>query len=456
MSTQGVRPFRPYLHFSPAKNWTNDPNGLVYANGSYHLFYQHNPDAPTHGPMYWGHAVSKDLLHWEHKPIALVPDKLGVCFSGSAVYDRDNTSGFGKDGKVPIVAVFTSHGDCEQQSVAYSLNGDTFQTYEGNPVIANPGIADFRDPKVFWNRQKNCWSMVLAAKDRVQFYASPDLKSWEKTGEFGPEGNHAPGVWECPDLFPLPYQGGEKWVLLVSMGMPEEWGSARTQYFIGSFDGDTFHCDMPFGKPEFIDEGFDNYAGVTYDNTNDRILIGWGINWRYADKTPSGEYCGIMTLPKRLGLMETDAGCRLTCLPVGVDAITGPGAAVQSGGGLSNGDLFRMTIEGSGPCEIALKNAQGQTLRLGVNGKNEVFFDRSQAGASDFSPSYATERYSKRAVSRLCGGAYKLDVIFDVCSAELYLDGGSLNLSSVVYPDSPYETVEFSGDIQVSVHDIQA
>lgn len=456
MSTQGIRPFRPRLHFTPPENWMNDPNGLVYANGNYHLFYQHNPEAPVHGPMYWGHAVSADLLHWTHKPIALYPDALGVCFSGSAVYDRHNTSGLGTKDSPPIVIVYTSHGTgedgCEQQSIAYSTDGAEFKKLDGNPVIPNPGIKDFRDPKVFWDAQRNRWSLVLAAGDRVHFYASENLKDWAKTGEFGPAGNLADGVWECPDLFPLRCGDTEKWVLLVSMGMSEEQGGARTQYFLGSFDGDTFVCDAPFDHVEFIDDGFDNYAGVTFDNADSRILVGWGINWRYADKTPTGDYCGIMTLPKTLGLCDTAVGPRLTVQPACVDAVTEAGAPLADGGKLPNGDLFRLTVTGSGPSKITFKNPQGQQLSVGVNDKNEVFIDRTGAGADSFSPVFASEAYGARAVPRYRDGAYVLDVIFDVCSVELYIDGGLRNLSSVVYPDAPYDTVGISGDVQVKLH----
>ena len=209
MSTPAPRDFRPALHYTPQSWWINDPNGLVYAKGQYHLFAQYYHE-PVWGPMHWAHAVSRDLLHWEHLPIALAPDDLGAVFSGSAVFDQNNTSGLGREGQAPLVALYTSHGDFEQQSLAYSLDGVHFEKYSGNPVIPNQERADFRDPKVFWNPVKSCWSLVLAAGDHVEFFASPDLLHWTKTGRFGPQGNYSEGVWECPDLFPLAAPDGRE------------------------------------------------------------------------------------------------------------------------------------------------------------------------------------------------------------------------------------------------------
>ena len=251
MSTKAPRDFRPALHYTPKKGWINDPNGLVYARGKYHLFAQYGPE-PHWGDIHWSHAESPDLLHWRDLPNAIAPDGLGMAFSGSAVYDEENVSGLGTPDNPPIIAMYTSHGEQEQQSIAYSLDGESFIKYPGNPVIHNTEKPDFRDPKVFKN-PKGGWTVVLAAGDHVEFYGSEDLLHWQKTGSFGPDGNYSKGVWECPDLFPLALGGREVWVLLVSMGAcPENLGS-RTQYFLGNFDGETFTCDGSFNKPEFID-----------------------------------------------------------------------------------------------------------------------------------------------------------------------------------------------------------
>tara|TARA_R110002167_G_scaffold62963_1_gene177558 strand:+ start:2626 stop:3465 length:840 start_codon:yes stop_codon:yes gene_type:complete len=236
-----VEPYRPHFHFTPeAHYWMNDPNGLVYHNGNYHLFYQYYPNSTVWGPMHWGHAISKDLLHWEHKPIALYPDSLGYIFSGSAVIDKNNTSGFGKDA---LVAIFTYHDlvkekagdiDFQTQGIAFSNDeGNTWTKYDQNPIIKNPGIKDFRDPKMFWNDEKSKWQMVLVAKDHVQFYESDNIKDWKKISEFRFKDNPPLGVWECPDLFKLKVEGSneEKWVLIISHGKGAPNGGSGTRYF---------------------------------------------------------------------------------------------------------------------------------------------------------------------------------------------------------------------------------
>jgi fructan beta-fructosidase len=293
---------RPQFHFSPPQKWMNDPNGMVYFNGSYHLFYQYYPDSTVWGPMHWAHATGSDLVHWKNEPIALYPDSLGYIFSGSAVVDKKNTTGFGKNGKIPLVAIFTHHDpktegrtDFENQSIAYSLDeGKTWTKYAGNPVLKNPGIVDFRDPKVMWYENRQKWVMTLATKDRVTFYSSPNLKEWKKESEFGEKVGAHGGVWECPDLFSLDFNGKTYWVLFVSVnpGGPNK-GSA-TQYFIGEFDGSKF---TPLDTDaRWVDWGADNYAGVTWSNTgNRRIFLGWMSNWQYAQVVPTQKWRSAMT-----------------------------------------------------------------------------------------------------------------------------------------------------------------
>src|SRR5688500_16498045 len=263
-------PHRLQMHFSPKSKWMNDPNGMVYLNGVYHFFYQHYPDSNIWGPMHWGHATSKDLVHWEHQPIALYPDSLGYIFSGSAVLDANNTSGFGKDGKAPLVAIFTHHNAKEEktgsstfqnQSIAYSLDeGKTWTKYAGNPVLKNPGIKDFRDPKVSWHEESKKWVMILAVLDHVELYNSSDLKSWTKLSEFGKDFGAHGGVWECPDLFQLNIEGEtkQKWVMLVSLNPGGPNVGSGTQYFVGEFDGKTFTSDTGKSQIKWIDWGQDN------------------------------------------------------------------------------------------------------------------------------------------------------------------------------------------------------
>ena len=241
---------RPQFHFSPKAHWMNDPNGMVLLNGTYHLFFQHNPGGTTWGPMHWGHAISKDLLHWTEQPIALYPDSLGAIFSGSAVIDKENTAGFGKNA---MVAIFTYHNQQKEeaktglhqyQGIAYSTDeGKTWTKYKVNPVLPNPGIWDFRDPKVQWFEPDHKWVMTLATKDRITFYSSPDLKEWTRESDFGATVGAHGGIWECPDLFPLDLNGQQKWVLLVSINPGGPSGGSATQYFTGSFDGKTFVPD---------------------------------------------------------------------------------------------------------------------------------------------------------------------------------------------------------------------
>lgn len=397
MSVNGERSFRPVVHYTPQRGWINDPNGLVYDGSRYHLFAQHHPHSTVWGPMHWGHAVSDDRITWKHLPVALHPDDTGMIFSGSAVADTENLSGLGKDGQTPLIALYTCHGEQETQALAYSLDGVTFTKYEKNPVIPNPGVSDFRDPKIFRNPVSGGWSMVLAAKDRVFFYSTNDFLHWKKTGEFGPAGNYASGIWECPDLIPLDYDGKTLWMLIVSMTTTTEEGRANTQYFLGAFDGHTFTCTVPFGHMEKIDDGYDNYAGVSFNHTDETVLIGWGLNWEYAGDTPTGAYCGQMTLPRKLSLVRTPNGPRLASAVTGLSPYMAPGKDVD---GTLNVETFLLRVEGAGPCTVTLANKDGQRLLCGVDAENKLFVDRTNAGATNFNDSFASSLYSKAAVSR--------------------------------------------------------
>ena len=321
--------FRPQYHFTPATGWMNDPNGMVYYEGEYHLFYQHYPDSTVWGPMHWGHAVSKDMIHWEHLPIALYPDSLGYIFSGSAVIDWKNTSGLGTEKTPPMVAIYTYHDpegdragriDFQTQGIAYSFDkGRTWTKYEHNPVLPNPGIRDFRDPKVSWNEVSNQWVMTLAVKDHIEFYSSPDLKKWSKLSEFGNAIGAHGGVWECPDLFPLKdEQGNTKWVLFVSINPGGPQGGSATQYFVGDFDGKNFVPQDTTTR--WIDYGADNYAGVTWSDIpasdGRRLFIGWMSNWQYANVVPTQAWRSATTLPREVTLLKNETAYELKFKPV--------------------------------------------------------------------------------------------------------------------------------------------
>lgn len=453
MSTKGSRNYRPNIHFTPPAMWTNDPNGMVYVNGIYHLFYQHYPEAPNWGPMHWGHAVSRDLLHWKHMPIALYPDELGMIFSGSCVYDRENTSGYGTKEKPPIVAVYTNHGrhGLEQQSIAYSTDGIHFEKSYQNPVIPNPGISDFRDPKAFYNPVKNCWSLVLAAGDRVHFYKSEDLKRWEKTGEFGPEGNLASGVWECPDLFQVEAEDGRKlWVLIVSMTTTTEDGRCRTQYFLGDFDGDKFIQQQKEEEPLWIDFGFDNYAGVTFQNLEQPLFLGWAMNWGYANETPTGEYCGQMTLARSLRAVKTEKGYRLAASFAGLEKYQHSAYPVNHMQRLCT-DTFGMKVTGTK--KITLSNALGQKLVIQVT-EDEVFVDRTHAGEHAFHEQFRMPQYCSVRIPRMKQDG-KMELIFDVSVLEVLADDGLIPVSMVVYPEAPYDQVSLEGSGNVEIYEIR-
>mgnify|MGYP000905336321 CR=1 FL=1 len=457
MSTKGNRDFRPLIHFTPPSMWMNDPNGMVYINGVYHLFYQHYPYDTVWGPMYWGHAVSRDLLNWEHLPIALHPDELGYIFSGSCVYDRENTSGYGMPENPPIIAIYTSHDNntgLEQQSIAYSTDGGKhFEKSYLNPVIPNPGVSDFRDPKVFWNPVKNCWSLVLAAYDRVQFYASKDMKRWEKTGEFGCSENRASGVFECPDLFCVHVDGQVLWVLLVSMTTTVEDGKSRTQYFVGEFDGETYICTYPAEEPLWVDFGFDNYAGVTFQNYDEPLFIGWAQNWGYAASVPTNEFCGQMSLGRKLALKKVGDNYRLCGKPEGIQQYRSNAYPIESGSRITT-ETFGMRIRGNGDARLYLKNAMGQSLLLEIE-DGSIAVDRSMAGRRDFHDQFMTQRYSRAEMKRLVTDGYEIELIFDISVLEVFADGGLEMCSMLMYPDVPYDKVEWQGDLQVAFYKIR-
>ena len=455
--------YRPQFHFSPSEKWMNDPNGLVYNEGVYHLFYQYYPEDIVWGPMHWGHATSKDLVHWEHQPIALYPDENGLIFSGSAVVDTNNTSGFGKNGETPLVAIFTYHlmegekagrDDFQTQGIAYSLdNGASWTKYEGNPVIGNDGIRDFRDPKVFWHEDSQKWILTLVAGDHAQFYASKDLKEWEHLSDFGKtQGAHG-GVWECPDLFPLPVEGMEeqKWVLIISINPGAPNGGSGTQYFIGDFDGERFISDQQ--EPKWVEYGTDNYAGVTYNNTPDgkRIFIGWMSSWPYADKTPTQKWRSAMTVTRELVLKPIGDDVVLTSYPVvQVDDLATQVLVehIRVAPGISD----TLVVEGLNQSQIQLKTASKdftltfkndleESLVLTMDSKNKAFLvDRMNSGKTDFQAEFGNKKHFMP-ITMLPDGTYEMKILLDWSSIEIFLDGGTYLMTEQVFPNKPYNIV---------------
>jgi len=299
--------YRPHIHFTPESMWMNDPNGLVYFEGEYHLFYQYHPHGKQWGPMHWGHAVSKDLLSWKHLPIALYPDNLGMIFSGSVVVDWHDTSGLFGGGK-GLVAYYThAYGEVQRQSMAYSRdNGRTWVKVDENPIIPNPGIVDFRDPKVLWHEESSQWVMVVTAGRKIWFYTSENLKDWSFVNEFGEGWGAQEGIWECPDLFSLKdsITGEEKWVLQIGIdaGGPAE--GSGTQYFVGDFDGHTFVPSQSKHEVKWLDYGKDFYAAQSFSDTTDgrRLILAWMSNWQYANDVPTDPWRSAMSIPRELRL----------------------------------------------------------------------------------------------------------------------------------------------------------
>lgn len=451
-----VEQYRPNFHFTPEANWMNDPNGMVYHNGKYHLFYQYYPDSTVWGPMHWGHAISKDLLHWEHRPIALFPDSLGYIFSGSAVIDKNNTAGFGKDA---MVAIFTYHDpikekegkiDFQTQGIAYSNDeGETWTKFDKNPVIKNPGIRDFRDPKVFWNQEKLKWQLVLVAKDHVQIYESENLKVWNKISEFRFKDSPPLGVWECPDLFKLQVEGSneQKWVLIISHGgesAPN--GGSGTRYFIGDYDGTTFTTNQKTSL--WVDYGTDNYAGVTYNNepNNKRIFIGWMSNWNYAVVTPTETWRSAMTLPRELSIYKQnnqyflknkliDAFETLTTT-VSANEITGSFPFHFNYEKLQQSEInFDAEIKDS--LQVSISNSKGEKYIMTYNKSTGIFStDRTHSGQVNFSENYFKTGVQKMEIGTKDKISFK--IILDASSVEIFLNNGEFVMTNQIFPNENY------------------
>ncbi len=460
--------YRPGFHFSPKEKWMNDPNGLVRFDGVYHLFFQYYPGDIVWGPMHWGHATSRDLVHWQQQAIALYPDSLGYIFSGSAVVDSTNSSGLGARGKIPLVAVFTHHNpegekrhdnNYQNQSLAYSLDkGATWTKYAGNPVLKNPGITDFRDPSVSWYAKGRKWVMALATKDRITFYSSTDLRNWTKESEFGAGlGSHG-GVWECPNLFPLVRMEHEHekvyWVLLVSNNPGGPNSGSGTQYFIGQWDG---HVFKPMdNEVRWIDYGPDDYAGVTWNNTGRRrVFIGWMSNWDYANTLPTATWRNAMTVPRNLFLEQSGSKLYVASRPspevytLAKRKVELRRLMVDSTSNLTNllglqkDTAGRYILEVHGPADesvdFVFSNAAGEKLVFGYNPiKQEYWLDRSASGRTDFHSGFGGV-YTAPRVSD--AGDVDLEFVMDRSSLEVFADNGMTVMTSVFFSQQPLTKV---------------
>jgi len=453
-------PYRPQFHFTPSKNWMNDPNGLVYFDGEYHLFYQYNPFGNKWGHMHWGHAVSRDLFRWKHLPIALAEEDSVMIFSGSAAVDTRNSTGFGLEGQIPLVAVYTAHiiSDSvkpddyrQEQHLAYSLDkGRTWKKYEGNPIL-NTGKKDFRDPKVFWHSESLRWVMavVLPKEHLVQFYTSTNLKNWTHASDFGPAGD-VQDIWECPDLLQIPVinqPGKTKWVLINSQ-------QVTMQYFVGEFDGKSFTSENNITKVYRPDYGPDYYAGITFNNLpagHAPILIGWANNWRYANDIPTSPWKSAMALPRELMLKKT--GNKYTLIQKPAKEIRSLRSGTTEWLNLKvkgkrilpvKGQVFEMhitmgtsTISG---VNLAVKNEK--KVQVGYDPvKKELYIDRGDYADAGFSKAFsAMSRYS--VPINPSKNEIKLQIFFDKSIIEVFANDGETVLTMQVFTEEENDGVE--------------
>lgn len=447
--------YRPVYHFSPAYGWMNDPNGMFYKDGVYHLFYQHNPYGSMWGNMHWGHATSTDLVTWEHHGDAISPDALGTIFSGSCVVDKDNTAGFG-DGAV--IAFYTSASDRQVQSMAYSLdNGKTFKKYARNPILTSTQ-RDFRDPKVIWHEDTKKWIMVLAVGQEMEIYSSADLKNWTLESKFGEgQGAHG-GVWECPDLLELPVEGTElkKWVLVCNLNPGGPFGGSATQYFVGTFDGKKFVNESP-AVTKWMDWGKDHYATVTWSDAPDnrRIAIAWMSNWQYANDVPTSQYRSPNSVPRDLSLFTVDGETYLQSAPSPEllalrDAskkrsfkVNGTRTIKEMISGNDGAYEIELTIENQHADVIGFRlyNDKGEEVDMQYDMKEKKFsMDRRKSGDVGFNENFPMLTWTAIESGK---DELKLRLFVDKSSVEAFGDGGRFVMTNQVFPSEPYTHIDF-------------
>lgn len=447
--------FRPTYHFSPLYGWMNDPNGMVYKDGEYHLFYQHNPYGSKWGNMHWGHAISKDLINWEHRPDAITPDALGTIFSGSAVVDTDNTAGFGAGA---IVAIYTQNSDRQVQSIAYSTdNGRSFTKYENNPVLTSDA-RDFRDPKVFWHKETQRWIMLLAVGQEMQIFSSSNLKDWAFESSFGEgQGAHG-GVWECPDLFELPVDGTneKKWVLLCNLNPGGPFGGSATQYFVGTFNGKEFVNESP-SQTKWMDWGKDHYATVTWSDAPDnrRIAIAWMSNWQYANDVPTSQYRSPNSVPRDLSLFTVDGETYLQSAPSPEllklrdiskkrsFKVNGTRTIKDMIAGNEGAYEIELTIENQHADVIGFRlyNDKGEEVDMQYDMKEKKFsMDRRKSGEVGFNENFPMLTWTTIESGK---DELKLRLFVDKSSVEAFGDGGRFVMTNQVFPSEPYTHIDF-------------
>ena len=487
--------YRPSYHFTPLYGWMNDPNGMVYKDGEYHLYFQYNPYGSKWGNMHWGHAVSRDLIHWEHLEPAIARDPVGHIFSGSSVVDKKNTAGFGKDA---IIAIYTNNSvkHDEVQCIAYSNdNGRTFTKYEGNPVLTPfDGLKDFRDPKVFWYEKDKCWFMIVSADKETRFYKSKNLKKWDYVSAFGKGLGQQPCQYECPDFFQLPVNGDEKnkkWVMTMNINPGCWFGGSATEYFVGDFDGKNFTCPDA-NEVKWLDWGKDHYATVTFSNTGNRVLaITWMSNWQYANLTPFKQNRGANGLPRELKLYEKNGkyyisedvapealALRKSTKELGSQTVEGEKAFAGATSGMEGAFEIEadVTADANGIAGIELYNNKRERTLIYIDMKEgKVVMDRTESGLTDFGKQsvphdielawdkqraaegkqpariensinykndFALATWAPLSLCQEGKKTFHLDIFADKSSIELFVDGGRIAMTNLVFPVAPYENVK--------------
>ena len=439
--------YRPVYHHTPAWGWMNDPNGMFYKDGVWHLYFQHNPYGSQWENMTWGHSTSTDLVNWTFQGDPIEADAWGTIFSGSAVVDHQGTAGFGKGA---VVAMYTSAGENQTQSLAYSTdNGQTFTKYAGNPVVTS-NTPDFRDPHVFWNDDIKRWNMIMAEGQHMNIYSSADLKDWKLESQFGAEyGNHG-GVWECPDLMKLPVRGTdkEKWLLLCNINPGGPFGGSATQYFVGQFDGHKFTCESAPEVTKWMDYGKDHYATVTFDNAPDgrRVAMAWMSNWQYANQVPTKQFRSANSVPRDLDLYEYEGQTYCGVTPSPELAAARPKKATKT---LS--EACEMVVSLKGNATITLSNDKGEQVVMTYDEKSRTFaMDRTKSGLCDFSDEFAA-----LTVAPVHGKLSQLRLFIDRSSIEAFDADGKMVMTNLVFPTRPYNKVTVKGKAKYVVYNLK-
>ena len=436
--TKNREKFRPIYHHTPAYGWMNDPNGMFYKDGVWHLYYQYNPYGSQWENMTWAHSTSTDLMHWENQGEVIQPDALGTIFSGNSVVDKENTAGFGKD---VVIAFYTSAGNAQTQSLAYSTdNGMSFKKYANNPIITSD-VPDFRDPKVFWNDDLKQWNLILASGQQMNIYSSKNLKDWKYESCFGEEyGNHG-GVWECPDLLKI----GDKWVLICNINPGGPFGGSATQYFVGTFDGHKFTCESKPEVTKWMDYGKDHYATVSFSNApNGRIVVlPWMSNWQYANQVPTQQFRSANGLPRDVSLYNYNGEEYVSVKP-SPEVLN---AFEQKASGRFPMASYLEVTNIKSNASIVLSNDKDEYVTMVYDGKNGTFsMDRTQSGLTEFH-----NDFKSKTIAPTNGTIIGMQIFVDRCSIEAFDIDGKVAMSNLVFPSKPYDKIVAKG-CKVKIH----